>query len=196
VHPGSKEFLGQFIVIGPHDFTDISGCSLVNECSNFWDVTELESHLFVSDSIISYLLPFDVENTSNSAVMEAFELFFISSREVPRFTSPQGSKGCIDIVFCSDVYVEKCLVSPIMDLAFSILVFTLVSSLSSVVISDPRYLKLWVNWTCWLFGRMRLVGRLPSAVTFFASFRELGKNMASIFDLVLLQPTCFCISSL
>jgi hypothetical protein len=41
-----------------------------------------------------------------------------------------------------------------------------------------------------------LVGKLPSAVSFFASFRELGKNMASVFDLVLFEPMCICIPSL
>jgi hypothetical protein len=48
----------------------------------------VESHLFVSDSVVSYLLPLDVEDFSNGAVVEALKLFFISGREVPRFASP------------------------------------------------------------------------------------------------------------
>ena len=49
---------------------------------------------------------------------------------------------------------------------------------------EPRYLKLWVNFTNWVFGRAMVDGREFSEMSFFASFRELGKNMASVFDLV------------
>ncbi len=92
--------------------------------------------------------------------------------------------------------LKKCLARPIMDLALLIRAFTLASSLSSTVISEPKYLKLWVNRTRWLLGRTRSGGRLPSAFHSFAFFRELGKNIASVFDLVLLRPTCICIPSL
>jgi hypothetical protein len=48
-------------------------------------------------------------------------------------------------MFCSDVNIfvaKKCLVAPSADLALLIQVFILVSSLSSVLIMVPRYLKL------------------------------------------------------
>ena len=86
--------------------------------------------------------------------------------------------------------------APRMDLALLIRVFTSVSSLSSVVMVEPRYLNTWVNWTFLLFGRMRSGGRLFSVVSSFALLREFGKYMASVFDLVLFSPTCISIPSL
>jgi hypothetical protein len=51
-------------------------------------VSETESHLIVSDSLISHLLPADFEDSPIGTVVEAFKLFFISDKEVPRFTAP------------------------------------------------------------------------------------------------------------
>jgi hypothetical protein len=62
--------------------------------------------------------------------------------------------------------------------------------LSLVDMIEPRYLKLWVNWTCWSFGRRMFGGNIFSVVSSLASFRELGKYMASVLDLVLLLPIC------
>ncbi len=36
-------------------------------------------------------------------------------------------------------------------------------------------------------------GNVPSALRRFASFKELGKNMASVFDFMLFPPRCICI---
>ncbi len=99
------------------------------------------------------------------------------------------------ILISMSVLLKKCFTMPIMDLALLIQILTSASSFSSVVMVEPRYLKLWVNWTFLLFGRMRFGGSFPSAVSFFASLREFGKYVASVFDLVLLQPTCICIPS-
>jgi hypothetical protein len=63
-----------------------------------------------------------------------------------------------------------------MDLALLIRSFTSASSFSLTVMVEPRYLNLWVNWTCWLLGRVRFSGRLPFALSSFAAFRELGKT--------------------
>jgi hypothetical protein len=46
--------------------------------------------LLVSDSITSYLLPFDVENPSNSAAVEAFKLFLFI---VERFHNSQPHRA-------------------------------------------------------------------------------------------------------
>ncbi len=67
---------------------------------------------------------------------------------------------------------------PRMDLALLIWIFTLVSSFSSIVMVELRYLKLWVNWTFLLFGRVRSRG--ISVVSSFAFLREFGKYMASV----------------
>jgi hypothetical protein len=82
----------------------------------------------------------------------------------------------------TSLLLKKCLARPITDLALLIHVFTSASSFNSAVMTEPKYLKVWVNWTCWLLGRARLSGRLPFALSSFAAFRELGKNIASVFD--------------
>ncbi len=43
--------------------------------------------------------------------------------------------------------------APITDFAFLMRAFILASLLSSGVSKEPRYLKLFVNWMCWLSGR-------------------------------------------
>jgi hypothetical protein len=67
----------------------------------------MEPHLFISNSIILYLLPFDVENSPDSTVVEAFNLSFVFCRQVPRFTTPENSVHGVrdkDIKLRSDVY--------------------------------------------------------------------------------------------
>jgi hypothetical protein len=85
----------------------------------------------------------------------------------------------------TSLFLKKCFMTAWMDLALLIRIFTSVSLFSSIVMVEPRYLKLWVNWTFLLFGRMRSGGRLLSVVSSFAFLREFGKYMASVFDLVL-----------
>ncbi len=85
--------------------------------------------------------------------------------------------------------------APNMDLALLIQNFISVSLFSSDVMVALRYLNLWVNWTFLLFGRVRFGGRLPSVFSSFTLLRELGKNMASVLNLVLWQSTCICIPS-
>ena len=51
-----------------------------DEAFYFRDVAESKPYLFVSDSFILHLLPFDVENSSDGIVVEAFKLFFIFGR--------------------------------------------------------------------------------------------------------------------
>jgi hypothetical protein len=63
-------------------------------------------------------------------------------------------------------------VIPSIDLALLIQAFISASSLSSVIMMDPRYLKLWVNWTCWLFGNFMFGGRILPVVSSFQGARE------------------------
>ena len=100
------------------------------------------------------------------------------------------------VLMTTSLLLMKCFISPRVDFASLMHILISVSSLSSVVMVEPRYLKLWVNFTNWLFGRAMVDGSEFSVMSFFASFRELGKKMASVLDLVLLWPTCICIPSL
>ena len=100
------------------------------------------------------------------------------------------------VLMSTSLLLKKCRVAPIIDLAFLMRALISASSFSSVVMNDPRYLKLCVKQTCWLFGRLMLGGRVPFAVSFLASLRDSGKNIASVFDFVLLLPTCICMPSL
>jgi hypothetical protein len=57
-------------------------------------------------------------------------------------------------------------------------------------LTDPTYLNLLVKWTLSLPGRLRLQGILFSVNNSFASFRVVGKCIASDFYLVVFSPTC------
>ncbi len=100
------------------------------------------------------------------------------------------------VLISMSLLLKKCQVMPISDLAFLIQALISKSSFSSVFMINPRYLKLCVKQTCWLSGRLISGGRVPFAVSSFASLRDPGKNMASVLDFVLLLPTCICMPSL
>ncbi len=100
------------------------------------------------------------------------------------------------VLISTSLLLKKCRVMPISDLAFLIQALIPASSFNSLIMIDPRYLKLCVKRTCWLSGRLMSGGRAPFAVSFFASLRVSGKNMASVLDFVLLLPTCICMPSL
>jgi hypothetical protein len=48
---------------------------------------------------------------------------------------------------------KKCLAAPIKDFAFLMQAFVSAFLLSSAFNIKPRYLKMFVNWMCWLSGR-------------------------------------------
>ena len=55
---------------------------------------------------------------------------------------------------------------------------------------EPRYLNLLTKWTFLLSDRMMSSGRILFSKSYFACFRDAGKNMASDFDLIELDPRC------
>ncbi len=92
--------------------------------------------------------------------------------------------------------LRKFFMSPRVDLALLMHILIFASLLTSVVMVEPIYLKLWGNCMNWLFVRAMIGGRVFLVMSFLTTFRELGKNMASVLDLVLLCPTCICFPSL
>jgi hypothetical protein len=71
------------------------------------------------------------------------------------------------VLMSMSLLLKKCWVMPISYLAFLMRALISASSFSSVVMIEPRYLKLCVKQTCWLFG-----SRVPFVVSFLASLRE------------------------
>ena len=84
--------------------------------------------------------------------------------------------------------LKKCLKIPIWEEAFFILISTSAFSFISGVMVAPRYLNFFEK--CILLVplfRMRSPGQV---IELSASWRVVGKNMASVFDLVDAFPTC------
>ena len=84
--------------------------------------------------------------------------------------------------------LKKCLRIPIWEEAFFILISTSAFSFISGVMVAPRYLNFFEK--CILLVplfRMRSPGQV---IELSASWRVVGKNMASVFDLVDAFPTC------
>ncbi len=50
-------------------------------------------------------------------------------------------------------------------------------------LNDPRYLKCSVKWMHFSFGRFMLLGAVLSFLCLLASLTDVGKNIASVFDL-------------
>jgi len=67
------------------------------------------------------LVPLDVEDSPDCAMVEGFQLFFIPWREAPCFATPEGGaqyEGGVNVMLCSDVNIfvtKKCLVAPSAD---------------------------------------------------------------------------------
>ena len=64
--------------------------------------------MFVSYSVIANLLPFDVKDSSDGAMVEGFKLFFVLTGKVPYFTplvNGIDGKQCEDVELHSDVYI-------------------------------------------------------------------------------------------
>ncbi len=100
------------------------------------------------------------------------------------------------VLMSTSLLLKKCWVNPRRDLAFLTWAVISRSSFSSVVMSEPKYLKLCVNQMCWLSGSLISGGKVLLALRDFASLRDSGKNMASVLDFISLLPTCICIPSL
>lgn len=106
--PSSKKFLGEVFICGSWDFASIGDRSLADKWFNFWYVTESVSYLLVPISLLTDLVPLDVEYSTDCAVVEGFQLFFVLCREAPWFAAQEGSvqyQGGVDVMFCSYVGV-------------------------------------------------------------------------------------------
>ena len=72
VHPGSQKFFWWFLIIGSCNFSDVGCHSFVDKRFHFQDVAETKSHLFFPNPTFPYLLPLNVDDSSDGAVMERF----------------------------------------------------------------------------------------------------------------------------
>ncbi len=92
----------------------------------------------------------------------------------------------------TSLLLKKCLAAPIIDLTFWIHALISAPSFNSVVIMDPRYLKLCVNCIDLVFGRGSFGGSMFPSVSVLASLRYLGKSIASVLDFMFSFSTCIC----
>ena len=90
----------------------------------------------------------------------------------------------------TSLQLKKDFVKPIIDLAFFILACISVSSFSSGVIKEPRYLKDLVKLMRTLLGKSRSSRMVAFEDSSFACFRVGGKYMASDFERRVFDPVC------
>ncbi len=173
-------FFWQFFIVGSGYFSNVGGCSFVYVWFNLWYITkpEISALWWKLSSAFLFLVERFHDSHPQRTVLITKALYIAYL-----------------VLISTSLLLKKCLVCPIVAFALFMRTFISASSLSSVVMHEPRYLKQWVNCTCWLLGRVRSGGRMLFLVRFFAVFKEAGINIASVLDLMLSFPTCISIPS-
>ncbi len=76
-YPGTKELFWAVVFTCPCHFSYVSSCSADDEGFNVRNVAELESDQFVSNSVISHLVPLDVLDSSCCSMVKGFKFLKI-----------------------------------------------------------------------------------------------------------------------